>query len=185
MSRDHIFWGEKWEPKRIRTKVPLLTNLTPYRRLNGEWVPVSTRSFIAHSGIRTCNPVDPESRSRSRLSASTYVRFFSSHYWAFNIANSPWISADNSFKKKRRGKKKGCCWSVLYSAVLRSRVDSLRSHVILHEWLAFYSVFLNIHRGGVLTALTWLVPHETAAVSSRSVYTIQPSTLLLHAKSHT
>ena len=44
-------------------------------------------------------------------------------------------------------------WSLLYSAILRSRTDSLRSHVILHEWLAFYSAFLNIHQSGVLTAL--------------------------------
>ena len=41
-------------------------------------------------------------------------------------------------------------WSLLYSAILRSRADSLCSHVILHEWIAFYSVFfLNIHRSGV------------------------------------
>ena len=46
-----------------------------------------------------------------------------------------------------------------------SRADSLRSHVILHEWLALYSTFLKIHRSGVLTALAWLVPHETVAVS--------------------
>ena len=65
-----------------------------------------------------------------------------------------------------------CCWSLSYSAVLRSRADSLRSHVILHEWIAFYSAFMNIHRSGVLTALAWLVPHETAAVSARSVYTM-------------
>ena len=51
------------------------------------------------------------------------------------------------------------------SAILCSQTDSLRSHVILHERLAFYSVFLNIHQSGVLTALTWLVPHETAVVS--------------------
>ena len=73
----------------------------------------------------------------------------------------------------------------LYSAILRSRADSLRSHVIQHEWLAFYSAFLNIHRSGVLTALAWLVPHETAAISARSVYTIQPCTMSLHAKPHT
>ena len=45
----------------------------------------------------------------------------------------------------------GCGWSLLYSAILRFRADSLRSHVILHEWLAFYSAFLNIHRSGVRT----------------------------------
>ena len=29
-------------------------------------------------------------------------------------------------------------WVLLYSAILRSRADSLRSHVILHEWLAYF-----------------------------------------------
>ena len=47
-----------------------------------------------------------------------------------------------------------CCWLLLYGAILRSRADSLRLHVILHEWLAFYSAFLNIHWSGVLTVLT-------------------------------
>ena len=37
-----------------------------------------------------------------------------------------------------------CWWSLLYSAILRSRADSLRSYVILHEWMDFYSAFLNI-----------------------------------------
>ena len=45
-----------------------------------------------------------------------------------------------------------------------------------------YIAFLNIHRSGVLTALAWLVPHETAAVSARSVYTIQPCTIQLALK---
>ena len=49
--------------------------------------------------------------------------------------------------------------------------DSLRSHAILHEWLAFYSAFLNIHRSGVLTALAWLVPHEIAAISAQVLCT--------------
>ena len=49
------------------------------------------------------------------------------------------------------------CWPLLYNAILRSRADSQRSPVILHEWIAFYSAFLNIHRSGVLTALAWLV----------------------------
>ena len=34
-------------------------------------------------------------------------------------------------------------WSLLYSAILRSRADSLRSHVILHGWTAFYSAFFE------------------------------------------
>ena len=73
----------------------------------------------------------------------------------------------------------------LYSAILRSRANSLRSHVILYESLAFYSTFLNIHRSGVRTTLAWLEPHETAAASVRSVYTIQPCTLSFNAKPHT
>ena len=79
-------------------------------------------------------------------------------------------------------------WSLLYSAILRLWADSLRSHVVLHEWIAFYSAFLNIHRSGVLTALAWLVPQKSAAresISVRSAYTIQPCTMSLHAKPHT
>ena len=64
-----------------------------------------------------------------------------------------------------------CCSSLLYSAILRSRADSLRSHVILHEWIAFYSAFSTVHRDGVLTGLAWLVPHETAAVSAQVLCT--------------
>ena len=55
----------------------------------------------------------------------------------------------------------------------------------MSDYTAFYSAFLNIHLRGVLTVLAWLVPHETAAVSARSVYTIHPCTVSLHAKSHT
>ena len=40
--------------------------------------------------------------------------------------------------------------------------------MILHEWIAFYSAILNIHRSGVLTALAWLVPQESAARESQS-----------------
>ena len=32
-----------------------------------------------------------------------------------------------------------CCWSLLHSTILHSQADSLRSRVIRHEWLAFYS----------------------------------------------
>ena len=36
------------------------------------------------------------------------------------------------------------CWLLvyIYSAILHFRADSLHLHVILHEWLAFYSTFL-------------------------------------------
>ena len=61
----------------------------------------------------------------------------------------------------------------IYIALFSALEQTLRSHVILHEWIAFHSMFLNIHQSGVLTTLTWLVPHETAAISAHSVYTIQ------------
>ena len=54
-----------------------------------------------------------------------------------------------------------------------SSADSLHLHVVLHEWLAFYSFlgFLNIYQSGVLTVLAWLVPHETAAISVQVLWT--------------
>ena len=70
-------------------------------------------------------------------------------------------------------------FSTLSSRLIALTCDSTRVTSFL------YSAFLNIHRSGVLTALTWLVPHETAAVSARSVYTIQPCAMSLHAKPHT
>ena len=45
-----------------------------------------------------------------------------------------------------------CFWSLLCRAILCSQADSLRLHVILHEWLAFYSTFFNIHWSGVLNS---------------------------------
>ena len=79
-----------------------------------------------------------------------------------------------------------CCWSLLYSTILRSWADSLPLHAILHELLAFYSVFLNLHQSGVLRAWTWLVPREAAAVLAHSVYTVQPYYVLTvtHMCSH-
>ena len=35
------------------------------------------------------------------------------------------------------------CWPLLYSTIPHSRADSLCSHVILHQWLAFYSPLKN------------------------------------------
>jgi len=64
----------------------------------------------------------------------------------------------------------------LYSAILCSRADSLCSHVDLHEWLAFYSAFLNIHWTGVLTALTWLM--HMKLLPSRHKFCIHYATML-------
>jgi len=131
--------------------------------------------------------------------AQTRVSCFDNycHFWSLLHSVVLILSPANSLWFTR------ACWVIYFSVsiiiiiiiiidrfyialyILRSRADSLRSHVILHEWIAFYSAFLNIHRSGVLTALAWLVTHETAAISARSVYAIQPCTMSLHAKPHT
>ena len=56
----------------------------------------------------------------------------------------------------------------LYSAILRSleQTHCARMLFYMSDWLSI-ARFLNIHRSGVLTALAWLVPHETAAVSAQ------------------
>ena len=61
---------------------------------------------------------------------------------------------------------KNSYYCFVYSAILRSRTDSLRS---CRMWL--WLIVLNIHRNGVLMVVTWLVPHETAAVSAHVLCT--------------
>ena len=51
-------------------------------------------------------------------------------------------------------------WLVLYSAILCSQADSLHSHVILHEWLAFYkfefySMFFEYPPKWLFTEVNW------------------------------
>ena len=60
----------------------------------------------------------------------------------------------------------------LYSAILRSLEQTHCARMSFHmsDWL-FIARFLNIHRNGVLRALTWLVPHATAAVSAQVLCT--------------
>ena len=56
----------------------------------------------------------------------------------------------------------------LFSAFL-SRLSALACCSTLVT--SFIARFLNIHRSGVLTALAWLMPHETAAVSAQVLCT--------------
>ena len=53
----------------------------------------------------------------------------------------------------------------LFSALERTHCARMLLYISDHFFKFCYSAFLNIHRSGVLTALTWLVPRETAAVS--------------------
>ena len=63
-------------------------------------------------------------------------------------------------------------YTALFSALL-SRLTALAygygSTCVTSFLIARF--FLNIHRSGVLTALAWLVPHETAAVSAQVLCT--------------
>ena len=58
----------------------------------------------------------------------------------------------------------------LFSALL-SRFTALACGSTFRVTSFFTARFLNIHRSGVLTALAWLVPHETAAVSAQVLCT--------------
>ena len=60
----------------------------------------------------------------------------------------------------------------LYSAILRSleQTHCARLWFYMSDKL-FIARFLNIHRSGVLTALAWLMPHETAAISAQVLCT--------------
>ena len=49
---------------------------------------------------------------------------------------------------------------------------------------SFIARFLNIHRSGVLTALAWLVPHQTAAVSAQVLCTPYNHALCHFMQSH-
>ena len=61
-------------------------------------------------------------------------------------------------------------YTALFSALL-SRLTALACDSQYMSKQLFIARFLNIHRSGVLTALAWLVPHETAAVSAQVLCT--------------
>ena len=60
-------------------------------------------------------------------------------------------------------------WITLNSTILCSWADSLHLlYIILNEWLAFYSAFLNIHRSGVLKCcLLWTYCELTTKIKWR------------------
>ena len=62
-------------------------------------------------------------------------------------------------------------FSALLSRLTALACDSTRVTGFFHSAFYFIFIFLNIHRSGVLTALAWLVPHETAAVSAQVLCT--------------
>ena len=61
---------------------------------------------------------------------------------------------------------------IAYIALFSALLSRLTALACGSTWVtSFIALFLNIHRSGVLTALAWLVPHETAAVSAQVLCT--------------
>ena len=61
---------------------------------------------------------------------------------------------------------------IVYIALFSALLSRLIALACGSTWVtSFIARFLNIHRSGVLTALAWLVPHETAAVSAQVLCT--------------
>ena len=60
-----------------------------------------------------------------------------------------------------------------YIALFSALLSRLTAPACGSTWVTSFIAcfFLNIHRCGVLTALAWLVPHETAAVSAQLLRT--------------
>ena len=62
---------------------------------------------------------------------------------------------------------------IAYIALFSALLSRLTALACGSTWVTSFIAhcFLNIHRSGVLTALAWLVPHETAAVSAQVLCT--------------
>ena len=61
---------------------------------------------------------------------------------------------------------------IAYIALFSALLSRLTALACGSTWVtSFIACFLNIHRSGVLTALAWLVPHETAVVSAQVLCT--------------
>ena len=77
-------------------------------------------------------------------------------------------------------------WSLIKCYSPLSWADSLCSHVVLHEWLAFYGEFFDIHQSGVSYSVGMAgATGNCSCLGAFSVYTMQPCTMSLHAKPHT
>ena len=78
------------------------------------------------------------------------------------------------------------CWHVVgvecFYKALFSTLEQTHCALVAcdSKWVAvaFYSAFLNFHKGGVFTVL--FACYMAAAISARSVYTIQPCTMSHH-----
>ena len=76
----------------------------------------------------------------------------------------------------------GHFYIVLFSSLEQTHCAFVACDFIIPVTVALYSA-LRITTQAVLLqrclVLTWLVPHESAVISARSVYTIQPCTIIM------
>ena len=79
---------------------------------------------------------------------------------------------------------------IAYIALFSALLSRLTALACGSAWVTsfiarfFLFLFLNIHRSGVLTALAWLVPHETAAVAAQVLCTPYKHALCHFMQSH-
>ena len=124
-------------PRGLRPKASLLNNWGGCQRKGGNDTCRGDQNN-AILGIRTLITC---SCSFLFFSLSLSLSFFFFFFGVFlfnafiseNIDNRPQYTWENYYYYYY--------WSLLYSAILRSRADSLRSHVILHEWIASFFFF--------------------------------------------
>ena len=74
---------------------------------------------------------------------------------------------------------------ITYIALFSALLSRLTALACGSAWVnSFIARFFNIHRSGVLTALAWLVPHETAAVSAQVLCALYNQSLCYFKQSH-
>ena len=125
--------------------------------LSGKYSLLITNSQVNYSLVtKLSNELFQDERLRPSWSTASFIKFTHTKWMsAFPVSHRLWhaTGCHSANHQIHSFVSRSVYWSLLYSAILHSRADPWCLHVILQEWVAFYSVFLNIHRSGVLTAL--------------------------------
>ena len=129
--------------------VALCTHLSRWHNLCQSWV---------YHNLETCMIM------RTYYTRVHLRHFPSLHEWK---GNSDWDWVWCNLRQKRYCDNVDC-FSFYTAAALFSALE--QTHCIC-MWFYTTTCFFNTHRSGVLTALAWLVSHETAAVSAQVPYT--------------
>ena len=100
-------------------------------------------------------------------------RYNRANKWNHSTSCSPQhMTFRDSNQSWRKWKNKIDWLMIIYIALFSALLSRLTALACGSTWVtSFIARFLNIHRSGVLTALAWLVLHETAAVSAQVLCT--------------